>query len=74
MGWRDDALCARVGGDIFFPNDDLSTQYPQGAKSVCVVCPVRAQCLEFALENDIGFGVWGNMTPPERARLRKGAA
>ncbi|MGW7538755.1 WhiB family transcriptional regulator [Amycolatopsis sp. NPDC054798] len=39
------------------------------AKAVCFGCPVRAECLIEALDNRIGYGVWGGMTERERRAL-----
>jgi WhiB family redox-sensing transcriptional regulator len=42
------------------------------AKLVCGGCPVRAECLAEALDNEMEWGVWGGMTERERrAILRK---
>ena len=42
------------------------------AKAVCGACPVRAECLAEALDNEIEWGVWGGLTERERrALLRK---
>ena len=69
--WRDSALCAQVGGDLWFPEKGG----PSGAaKQICAVCPVREACLEYALENDITAGIWGNTTPLERRTLKRAAA
>jgi hypothetical protein len=34
-------------------------------------CPVRARCLLFALVNNCDQGIWGGMSPEDRAALRK---
>jgi hypothetical protein len=34
---------------------------------------VRAECLEYALENDERFGIWGGMSERERRRLKRQA-
>lgn len=34
-------------------------------------CPLLKQCLEFAMSNNERYGVWGGMSPEERAHLRK---
>src|SRR5690625_6149088 len=39
------------------------------AKTTCVACPVKTECLADALDNRIDFGVWGGMTERERRRL-----
>lgn len=34
-------------------------------------CPLLEICLEFAMSNNERYGIWGGMTPEERAQLRK---
>jgi WhiB family redox-sensing transcriptional regulator len=65
--WRQDALCAETDPEAFFPEKGGSTRE---AKRVCVGCPVRMQCLEYALDNDERFGIWGGLSERERRRLR----
>uniref|UniRef100_UPI000CEBDC03 WhiB family transcriptional regulator n=1 Tax=Blastococcus atacamensis TaxID=2070508 RepID=UPI000CEBDC03 len=65
--WRLDALCAETDPEAFFPEKGGSTR---DAKRVCTGCPVRAQCLEFALANDERFGIWGGLSERERRRVR----
>ncbi len=43
------------------------------AKRVCVGCEVRSECLEYALENDERFGIWGGLSERERRKLKKRA-
>ncbi|MGY1690748.1 WhiB family transcriptional regulator [Geodermatophilus sp. SYSU D00697] len=62
-----DALCAETDPEAFFPEKGGSTRE---AKRVCAGCPVRSQCLEFALANDERFGIWGGLSERERRRLR----
>ena len=67
--WMTEALCAQIGGDLWFPDQGGPVQ---AAKNICATCPVRAECLEFALaavENPVG--VWGGTSPNERRRLRQ---
>jgi WhiB family redox-sensing transcriptional regulator len=66
--WRMDALCAETDPEAYFPEKGGSTR---DAKRVCGGCPVRAQCLEFALANDERFGIWGGLSERERRRLRQ---
>lgn len=66
--WRDIALCAEVDPELWFPErGEPST----AAKLVCGWCPVRAECLAFALERNEQFGVWGGLSAMERRRLRR---
>ncbi len=67
LGWQDRALCAEVDPEIFFPEKGGSTR---AAKSVCRSCEVRAECLEFALEHDERFGIYGGKSERERRQLR----
>ncbi len=60
--------CNGVPSAIMFPERGESFAR---AKSYCKVCPVRAECLEYALDNDIHHGVWGGTSERERQRLRK---
>jgi len=73
-GWRKDALCQGVETDLFFPAGELSeepVQQAAAAKAVCARCPVREACLEYALETDQPFGVWGGTTEAERRSIRR---
>ena len=66
--WRMDALCAETDPEAFFPEKGGSTR---DAKRVCAGCPVRAECLEFALAGDERFGIWGGLSERERRRVRQ---
>ncbi|MFJ9037423.1 WhiB family transcriptional regulator [Streptomyces sp. NPDC102406] len=39
------------------------------AMRVCVACPVRAECLEDALDRDEPWGIWGGLTKRQRRDL-----
>jgi WhiB family transcriptional regulator, redox-sensing transcriptional regulator len=68
LTWQDDALCAQVDPEIFFPEKGGSTREP---KRVCRACEVRAECLEYALEHQERFGIWGGFSERERRRLKR---
>ena len=70
LGWQDQALCAQTDPEAFFPEKGGSTRE---AKRVCRSCDVRAECLEYALEHDERFGIWGGMSERERRRLKREA-
>lgn len=36
-----------------------------------VVCPIRQECLEFALYNNEKYGVWGGMSEQDRKTMRR---
>lgn len=67
--WMVDALCAQTDPDLFFPDDDWQTA--RAAKRVCASCPVRADCLDYAVRNVVPHGVWGGLSERERRRLRR---
>jgi len=39
------------------------------AKSMCATCPMQAKCLQFAIEEEIEFGIFGGSTPQERKAM-----
>src|SRR5579859_5763013 len=71
LGWQDRALCAQTDPEAFFPEKGGSTRE---AKQVCRSCEVRAECLQFALEHDERFGIYGGLSERERRRLKRQAA
>ena len=66
--WWRSAACQEADPELFFP----VTQYGPGAgdtaraKAVCAACPVRRQCLQYALATGQMYGVWGGLTESER--------
>lgn len=65
--WRGEAGCAGMDQEIFFP--DRGHGLGRIAKAVCSTCPVREQCLAFALDTQQKFGVWGGKTEAERRKI-----
>lgn len=68
--WRARARCRDVDPEVFFPVAESGRLLEAGvaeARAVCAVCPVTAQCLEFALER-LPYGIAAGMTPAERRR------
>jgi WhiB family redox-sensing transcriptional regulator len=70
LEWQERALCAQTDPEAFFPEKGGSTRE---AKRVCLSCEVRVQCLDYALENDERFGIWGGLSERERRRVKKRA-
>lgn len=69
--WQDFAACAQADPDAFFPEPGGSHCV---AKKVCAGCEVRAACLNYALEHNEVFGIWGGLSYHERRELRHGLA
>lgn len=70
FAWQAEALCAQTDPEAFFPEKGGSTR---DAKRVCQTCPVRTECLEYALANDERFGIWGGLSERERRKLKREA-
>ncbi len=70
LQWQERSLCAQTDPEAFFPEKGGSTRE---AKRVCLSCEVRVECLEYALENDERFGIWGGLSERERRRVKKRA-
>jgi len=70
LAWQSDSLCAQTDPEAFFPEKGGSTR---DAKKICSSCEVRTLCLEYALQNDERFGIWGGLSERERRKLRKRA-
>jgi WhiB family redox-sensing transcriptional regulator len=66
--WHAKAACAGMPTDDFFPVESTGRALDQIArvKTVCAACPVRVQCLDYALNTGQNDGVWGGMSEDER--------
>lgn len=87
--WRDKAACLgqpvnRFFDDIWADDDGPAAEDPEGAlayaRSFCMRCPVRGECLDAELQEEgrsveaRRFGLRGAMTPAQRASLyRRGS-
>lgn len=70
MTWHEHAACIDAPSDWFFP-PDRAGPYAYGlARRVCEGCPVRDECLDDSLAHDDRAGMFGGLTPRERARER----
>lgn len=69
--WFKSASCSREDPEMFFPQRAKS-KAEADAMQVCRECPVRQECLDYALEHEERFGVWGGVSERERkAMLRR---
>ena len=73
MDWRHNAICRFEDPELFFPlgNSGPALLQIAEAKAVCGRCPVVADCLAWALDNGVDFGVWGGMSEDERRNLKR---
>ena len=77
--WFSFGVCGEVDPDMWFGEDEeddngvkIAAGYSMtlAAKKVCADCPVQALCADYAVENDILYGVWGGTTYRERRAIR----
>jgi WhiB family redox-sensing transcriptional regulator len=68
--WMRDGLCVTqdLPVEVFFPTRGQNVDM---AKAICAPCPVRTECLEYALDGGEHFGIWGGTSERERRRIRK---
>jgi len=71
--WAARGACRQSDPDLFFPVAARGPALRQlaRAKSVCERCPVRVQCLEYALQSGQSFGVWGGASEEERRLMHR---
>jgi WhiB family redox-sensing transcriptional regulator len=73
MWWLPQARCIGQDPDLFFPvgSTPQATEQVAQAKTVCGGCPVRRDCLEWALVTCQDAGVWGGLDEEERRVIRR---
>jgi WhiB family transcriptional regulator, redox-sensing transcriptional regulator len=64
--WMTRGKCRDLDPEVFFPSDGIGVQ---AAQRICAECPVRSQCLEYALATRVDHGVWGGTSERERRRI-----
>ena len=71
--WRDLAACLDHTRAVFFPAGEsgAAARQLEQVKSICSGCPVRLECLGYAVETGQRFGVWGGTDEEERKVLRR---
>jgi WhiB family redox-sensing transcriptional regulator len=75
--WMSRAACADFPADWWFPEGDPDAIELGRVREVCLSCPVRRACLDFAVESDhrdprVGHGIWAGFTDGQRSSLRRG--
>jgi WhiB family transcriptional regulator, redox-sensing transcriptional regulator len=66
--WHQEAACRGRGPNAFVrgPKSDYGS-----TRELCETCPVRVECLEFALADESLTGLWGGTTDMERRLIRR---
>ena len=76
IGWQYDAACRGEDSELFFaPNyfekkEEKDLREAQ-AKAICARCPVRIECLEYALRAREPHGIWGGLNEVERRAVMR---
>jgi WhiB family redox-sensing transcriptional regulator len=67
--WEDLAACAGMDTELFFPRTEgaKGSERVNKARETCRRCPVRRDCLDYAIETD-RWGIWGGMDTAERKK------
>lgn len=63
--WVDHAMCWKIPD----PETWWLTDVPPEVRHVCLNCPVRPECLQYALDHNERSGIWGGLSEGERAKL-----
>lgn len=63
--WGERGLCRTADPDDLFVEGSAQNR----AKALCGGCGVRTECLAYALDHRIEYGIWGGMTERERRAL-----
>jgi WhiB family transcriptional regulator, redox-sensing transcriptional regulator len=77
--WRESAACLTYPAILFFGMDENEGSAErhsreEEAKSICLHCIVRAECLDYALTTRESYGIWGGLTELERKARLQGRA
>lgn len=73
--WRHRANCREITDpDVFFPIGTTGPALDQleVAKAICRPCPVKRECLSWALSTHQECGVWGGLSEEERKDVATG--
>lgn len=65
--WRELALCLGHDPDLWFPQE---SDGGANAIRICSACPVRLDCLAWAIEHNERTGIWGGISARKRQRIR----
>ena len=73
--WQDAGACRGKDIVLFFgPDGERQPEREvreRKAKAVCAACPVRAECLTYAVSRPEKYGTWGGLNEEERASERR---
>lgn len=67
--WQARARCRGMPPAMWFPEQGEPTS---PIKAICAGCPVRRECLDYAVTTNQIHGTWGGLSERQRQRMRRG--
>ena len=70
--WMANANCLSADKDLFFPAKQVTPdKHIKIAKALalCDACEVKQECLNYSIENEIIYGIWGGLGSYQRRKL-----
>lgn len=72
--WWNDAACSGLDTEVWFSERRGPTGHDSVvAVSICRMCPVKNECLDWAMRVGEQYGIYGGMFPDERRALKEAA-
>ncbi len=74
VAWQLQAACRGPQSEVFFPPRQSERKHDRlererRAKAICGICPVRSDCLSYAMEIRESHGIWGGLSESERKSM-----
>lgn len=66
FSWMDYAACVGADQSIFFADTGGWHARHEKAREYCGKCIVYKNCMKFAIDNQIEYGIWGGLSPSQR--------
>ncbi len=74
LRWQDRALCKGMPAALFYgaprERDEDRERRHRHVKAICAACPVKPDCLAYALRWDEREGIWGGVVAKTRQVMR----
>lgn len=67
MAWRAEGACRGKNPQWWYPSQGGATHAAKALR-ICATCPVKTECLDWAIEAGEGHGIWGGLMEAERRR------
>ncbi len=65
--WREQSKCRGAATELFFPPIGKANV---AAQALCLLCPSRLPCAQFAVVNALRCGTYGGLSPKDRRRMK----